>query len=239
MEITYLSSNFNLWWGWTAGVHAGSGCWIPFRVQLNRLKKSKINRFFWIQNLPAKFFTQHIAHPTSDGKRCIRLRHKLHCDAHPFEVTVLKKGKKHHLNFKLRVCTLGSSLEKNPTTPQQSKCMWENIEIYIYKGARYDYIPSFLKHFKNVLFLNRTMKDGQKNYNKSAKNTGQIGDRHQSAWEANTTQWKGKTHTIMHWKDKDLYYNKGFIFKVSKRVFFFLKFRFLDIVFQEKRIQPI
>jgi len=33
---------------------------------------------------------------------------------------------------------------------------------------------------------------------------------------------KGETHTIMHWKDKDLYYNKGFIFKVSKRwVFFF------------------
>lgn len=27
--------------------------------------------------------------------------------------------------------------------------------------------------------------------------------------------------TIRHWKDKDLYYNKGFIFQVSKRVFFF------------------
>lgn len=81
--------------------------------------------------------------------------------------------------------------------------------------------PIFLKHFKNVLFLNRTMKDGQKNYKESTKNTGQIGDRHQSACEANTTQWKGKTHTITRWKDKDLYYNKGFIFKVSKRVFFF------------------
>lgn len=94
--------------------------------------------------------------------------------------------------------------------------------------------PIFLKHFKNVLFLNRTMKDGQKNYKESTKNTGQIGDRHQSAWEANTTQWKGKTHTITRWKDKDLYYNKGFIFKVSKRVFFFWSFIFLILYFKRE-----
>lgn len=31
---------------------------------------------------------------------------------------------------------------------------------------------------------------------------------------------KGR-HTITHWKDKDLYYNKGFIFKVSEKVFIF------------------
>lgn len=46
---------------------------------------------------------------------------------------------------------------------------------------------------------------------------------------------KGETHTIMHWKDKDLYYNKGFIFKVSKRwVFFFWSFVFLILYFERK-----
>lgn len=123
--------------------------------------------------------------------------------------------------------------KKPPTTPQQSKS-YGRIYIKKKKGARYDYILPFLKHFMNVLFLNRTMKDGQKNYNKSAKNTGQIGDTHQSAWEANTTQWKGKAHTIMHSKDKDLYYNKGFIFKVSKRWGAFWSFVFLILYFKRK-----
>lgn len=85
-----------------------------------------------------------------------------------------------------------------------------------------------------MLFLNRTMKDGQKNYKERTKNTGQIGDRHQSAWEANATQWKGKTHTGMHWKDKDLYYNKGFVFKVSKRVCIVWSFIFLILYFKRK-----
>lgn len=106
MEITNSSSN--MCWGWAAGVYTGSGCWIPFRVGLSWPKKTKLDSFL-NPYFPAKFLTQHPVPPLQVSSAALESR--TNCSA---MLTPLKlgseEGKRHYMNFKPQVRTLGSSL---------------------------------------------------------------------------------------------------------------------------------